>query len=478
MKKNDEEKFPLSEKYIDFLKHECSTEFLEGTTSAGKTTVAIPKFMFKIANYDGEKTSIIAGLDLGTIEKNIINSEYGLISIFGEYDKGGAIEYHAKGAKNIQLPHIIFHTPKGNKVIYVLGYDNKARWKKALGGQCYGLFIDEFNIADMEFVREAFMRADYRICTMNPDDPNKECYTQYVNKSRPIEKYKNDAPLELLSMLNEEKVDDWTWWYFTFDHNKSLTLEKKKKIIESVPIGTKLWKNKIKGLRGKSTGLVFINFDRKKHCISKEEAKSYLRENLETVQLNIKYRTKKDENEYFIHFTSALDTAYSSLSPDTIAMSFGGITNKGKYILLDERVYNNADLDEPLAPSDTVKNYIDFLERNRKEWGLAKNTFIDNADQATIQEFAKYKRQTGCIYVFNNAWKSKMKIIDRINTQLGWFKDECYFIVDDCINYCNELDVYSWKEDKDNEPEDKNDHMINSCQYSWIPFVNKIGVGK
>lgn len=314
---------------------------------------------------------------------------------------------------------------------------------------------------------------------MNPDDPNKECYKQYVNKARPIEKYKDDAPRELLNMLNETHMDDWTWWYFSFDHNISLTPENKKNIINSVPVGTKLWKNKIKGLRGKSTGLVFLNFDRKKHCISKEEAKAYLlQNNSDTIELNIKYKTQKEKNEYFIIFTAALDTSYSSLSPDTIAMSFAGITNKGKYILLDEKVYNNANLDEPLAPSDTVKNFVDFLERNRKEWGLAKNVFIDSADQATIKEFAKYKRQTGCIYVFNNAWKAKMQIIDRINTQLGWFKDECYFIVETCTNYCDELDVYSWKEDKDNEPEDGNDHMVNSCQYNWIPYVSKIGVKK
>lgn len=66
--------FPLSEKYIDFLEHDANAEFLEGTTFAGKTTVGIPKFMFKIMNYNRTKPSIIAGLDLGTIEKNIINS--------------------------------------------------------------------------------------------------------------------------------------------------------------------------------------------------------------------------------------------------------------------------------------------------------------------------------------------------------------------------------------------------------------------
>ena len=443
--------FPLSTKYIDFLKYIASAEFLEGTTSAGKTTVAVPKFMFRIANYKGTKPSIISGLDLGTIEKNIINSDHGLIDIFGEYEDGGKIEYNPTGKGKIRLPHILFHTQNGIKTIYVLGYDNKKRWQKALGGQYFGLFIDEFNIADMDFVREAFMRADYRLCTLNPDDPNKECFLQYVNKSRPIDKYKNDAPIELLSMLNEPHEKDWTWWYFTFDHNLSLTPEKRQDIIDSVPVGTKLWKNKIKGLRGKST---------------------------ETIQLNTKYKTKKEVGEQFIIFTAGLDTAYSSISPDTIAMSFAGITNRGKYILLDEKVYNNANLEQPLAPSDTVKNFVDFLERNRKEWGFARNTFIDNADQATIKEFDKYKRTSGSIYTFNDAWKAKMQIIDRINTQLGWFKDECYYIVDTCENYCNELDVYSWKEDKDNEPEDGNDHMVNSCQYSWIPYVNKIGVRK
>lgn len=78
--------FPLSEKYIDFLSYDASVEFLEGTTSAGKTTVAVPKFMFKIAQYLGTKPSIIAGLDLGTIEKNIINSDHGLIDVFGDYE--------------------------------------------------------------------------------------------------------------------------------------------------------------------------------------------------------------------------------------------------------------------------------------------------------------------------------------------------------------------------------------------------------
>lgn len=186
------------------------------------------------------------------------------------------------------------------------------------------------------------------------------------------------------------------------------------------------------------------------------------------------------KHEIFMWFSAAVDTSYSQKSPDTIAFSYLGITNKGKCIVLDEKVYSNAELDIPLAPSDTVKNLIDFLDRNKKEWGLARNVFLDSADQATMQEWNKYKRRNGCIYTLNDAWK-KMEIIDRINAQLGWmaFDDQtgiepCFYVLDTCSTYIHEMETYSWKEDKDNTPEDGHDHMVNSVQYAWIPYQGKI----
>lgn len=117
---------------------------------------------------------------------------------------------------------------------------------------------------------------------------------------------------------------------------------------------------------------------------------------------------------------------------------------------------------------------------NKKEWGLARNVFLDSADQATMQEWNKYKRRNGCIYTLNDAWK-KMEIIDRINAQLGWmaFDDQtgiepCFYVLDTCSTYIHEMETYSWKEDKDNTPEDGHDHMVNSVQYAWIPYQGKI----
>lgn len=453
------EVFPLSEKYLDFLKYKSSAEFLEGTTFAGKTTVAIPKFMFMVANDTSSKPSIIAGLDLGTIEKNIINSDMGLLEVFGDYEDGGLIEYNSTGKGKIRLPHILFHTDNGIKVIYVLGYDNKKRWKKALGGQCYGLFIDEFNIADMEFVRESFMRADYRLCTLNPDDPNKECYTQYVNKSRPTEKYKYDAPTELLKQLNASQTADWTWWYFTFDHNLSLTKEKKQQIIESVPVGTKLYKNKIQGLRGKATGLVF-NLSNK-NIINEKQA----------LYEDWKEKVPKKKRK-FIRYSIGVDTSYSSETHDKLVFEFVGITDDNKCILLEEETHNNKERKIPFAPSDVIPKLVAFAEKCKIKWGFSRYIFIDSADAGTIAEAKKYKRKTGCIYLFEGAWK-KTKNLTRVQLEQSWLNTNDFFIVETCTDYINECNVYSYTED--GQLEDKNDHSIQGCQYAWLPFKRLIG---
>lgn len=442
----------LSPKYKDFLKYKAPVEFLEGTTAAGKTTVGIVKFMFKVAE-SVKKIHIISGLDTGTIEKNIINKDLGILDVFGEL-----VEYNPSGKGEYSMPHLIYHTPSGDKVVYILGYDNKARWKKALGGQYGCLYIDEINIADMEYIREASMRCDYLMATLNPDDPSLPVYEEYINHARPTDRYANDAPPDLLNMLNAEPKSGWVWWYFSFDHNAGLPQAKKEQIISMVPPGTKLYKNKILGLRGRATGLVFSNFDRSRHIVNRNQL----------------LQAAFDKKIRFVQFSAGLDTAYSSKSPDTISMIFQGITQDRKLIVLDERVYNNANMSNPIAPSDTVRNFIDFLERNREVWGFARQVYIDSADQATITELKKYKRQNPCLYNFNGAWK-KTKIIDRINMQLGWLHTGDYLVCDTCRVHISELEAYSWAQDKDNEPEDRNDHTINASQYGFLPYVKMIG---
>lgn len=441
----------LSEKYKAFLRHDAPVEFLEGTTAAGKTTVGIFKFMLKVAE-SPKRIHILSGLDLGTIEKNIINKELGVKDDFGDL-----VEYWPSGHGEYTLSHLEFHSSGGTKIIFVLGYDNKTRWKKALGGQYGCLYIDEINIADMEYVREVTMRCDYLMATLNPDDPGLPIYKEYINCSRPLPEWAADTPREIMNQLNQPAKPGWVHWFFSFEHNLGLTAAKKAQIISNVPKGTKLYKNKIQGLRGRATGLVF---------------------NLEDWQIIAERKLRKqiaDEKTplRFILYTAGLDTAYSQASDDTFAFTFCGITACRKLIVLDVKTYNNRDLRKPLTPSDLPPLFEQFLEANREKWGFARDTYIDSADQATILECQKYKRNNGSIYNFLPAWK-KTKIIDRINLQSGWMAKGFYYVLDGCKPLIDELNLYSWQEDK-HEPEDGNDHCINSQQYAWLPYKDKIG---
>ena len=368
--------FPLSQKYIDFINtvNGVDADFLEGTTASGKTTVGAGVKFMNMVSRSRKKLHIIASKSTGTAEKNIIHSDNGILNIHKDAC------YYGNGDKNNKLPHIKFE----EKLIYVLGYDNKDKWENVLGSQFGCVYIDEINTANIDFVREISTRNDYMMATLNPDDPNLPVYKEFINRSRPYKKYKGDVPHEIMAELKEKPVPRWRYWFFTFKDNLSLTPEMIEKKIRSAPPGTKLHKNKIQGLRGKATGLVFPNFDRKEHVVPAAWIKQQIAEG--------KLQFKK--------FTAGLDTAYSTKSPDTIAMIFQGITMDRKLITLAEKVYNNAKLQEPLAPSDTAVKFIEFLERCRTEWGFARNVFVDNADQATQTELRKYKRLHGSMYSF------------------------------------------------------------------------------
>ena len=162
-------------------------------------------------------------------------------------------KYRPAGGGAHSLPHIAYR----DKIIYILGFDNKARWKKALGGQYGCVFIDEINVADMAYVREVSMRCDYLMATLNPDDPDLPVYSEYINHSRALPEWEGETPKEIRQMMKEAPKPAWVHWFFSFNHNLSLTEEKHAQIILNVPTGTKLYKNKIQGLRGRATGLVF-----------------------------------------------------------------------------------------------------------------------------------------------------------------------------------------------------------------------------
>src|SRR5699024_1282983 len=138
----------------------------------------------------------------------------------------------------------------------------KSRWEKVIGGQYGTVLIDEINTSDMEFVREILIRYDYLLATLNPDNPELDIYKELVNRSRPTREYINDTHDSILEELVEPEEEGWVHWFFSYEDNPALTDDKRRSLLTGVPKGTKQYKNKILGERGKAEGLVFPNFGR------------------------------------------------------------------------------------------------------------------------------------------------------------------------------------------------------------------------
>lgn len=451
--KISESMFPLSQKYKDFLRHtNVEMEFMEGTTKAGKTTVGAFKFMLQVAK-SPKRQHILAGYDFGTLEQNILDSEMGLFDLLGDTQpfSAGILKYYPRGNKVSSKSHLELYMgkEKESKIIYLIGYGDKSKWKRALGAQYGCVMIDEINIADMDFVREVAIRSQYLLGTLNPDDPELPVYNEFINQATPIEKWMKDTPKEILKYLNDEPKAKWTHWFFDFKDNHSLSQEEIDRTIGNAPVGTKLYKNKILGLRGRSEGLVFSNFSYENNVITEEEARKHK----------------------FIQYAVGVDTAYSPNGDDTVAFMYLGITQEGRIIVLEEMVDNNKTTDKPFAPSDIANRLVDFVSSNVNKWGATRSVFIDSADQATITELRKLKRTRPNSFKFMNSDKS-VKIIDRVNYQLGWLESGDYLVVNHCNTHIHELNNYSWEGDI---PEDRNDHTINAVQYGFIPYISKIG---
>jgi hypothetical protein len=437
---------PLSQKYIDFINAtNVFVEFLEGTTSSGKTTIGAGVKFMRMVSANPKKFHVIAAETVGKAEATIINQTNGILDIHSN------ATYYGNGTKNQKIPHIDFE----GQTIFVLPYGDAARWKMILGAQFGCVYIDEINIANIEFLREIITRCDYLLATCNPDDPNKPVYKEFINRSRPFKKYTQDVPPSILEELVEPAVPGWKYWFFSFEDNASMTPETIMKKKMASPPGTKNHKNKILGLRGRSEGLVFQVFNAKEHCISKREL--------------LKKIEKKEV--VFKKFSAGLDTSYSTKTKDMISMVFIGITTDGVCYVLDNMAHNNK-IDEIWGPSDTVQKYIEFVEKNRKEWGEIRSIWYDCADAGFQAEWIKYKRKHGTLYKMNGSWKIPLR--ERIDLQSEWLTQGYFYVVDSCSSYIEEMNSYSWS-DKDGVPEDANDHNINACQYAFIPNIPMIG---
>lgn len=444
----------LSPKQKDFLMYKTNVECLEGQTYGGKTTIGAIKFILRV-KASRKMQHVISGLDLGTIEKNIITKEMGILDYYGERE----VKYFSNGNMNSNLPHLEVNSLHGLKIVFLFGYADSARWKKVLGGQ-YGCgLIDECNTADMDLVRELAMRCDYIMMTLNPDNPTLPIYKEYINHCRPLEKYKNDEPESIMKqLLSEEAKEGWVHWYFKMDDNPILTPEKKQKIIDNVPKGTRTYKAKIEGIRAVMENAIVDIPDEK------------------IISLDTALEMVKREGVY--HIFIGCD---SGISPgkDATAVTITLKTTLGHMVKLPsfERV--------PQIGSNTNSQVAQIIERWVDYWlnkfecfNLGIITFT--GDSAALTQDLLYEISFMTKYdAFKVESKDILRDTQRIISIIGT-PDYLYIVNDGCHDPDNpsviindydplliELTNWVW-DSKTSKPKDGNDHTIDAFKYESL----------
>lgn len=309
--------FKFSRKSLDFIYCPSRIDILEGTARSSKSTSVMFKFGLRV-NASSYNQFFIAGASAGVARRNLINNQNGFMDMFrGQAHEGTNPKYGN---------HLIFIDTNGReKIIYIFGFKDKARWKSVLGSTLGGGVIDEINIADMDFINEVYRSVssidDFWLgATLNPDNPDKEIYEMLINKARPLKKWVNDIPREIIEELKRAKdiISGAVYWHFSFHDNPVMTPDKIAFLKSVYPVGSFYYNSKILGIRGVAEGVIFAK---------------YLNDTFFSKNIEVVYKAKKqlmDEIEYsiktnqYIRYSVGVDLGNNEIKRGTV-LSFTGI---------------------------------------------------------------------------------------------------------------------------------------------------------
>jgi len=320
--KTTEQPFYFSKKSLDFISYPSKIDIAEGTARSSKSTSMMFKFglFVEMSTYN---QFFIAGNTAGVARRNLINNQNGFMDMFrGNLREGTNPKYSN---------HLIFTDTKGReKIIYIFGFKDKSRWEAVLGATLAGGVIDEINTADMNFINEVFRSiasvSKYWLgATLNPDNPDKDIYTQLINRARPLKRWVWDIPQEILEELKREKSirKGAVYWHFNFNDNPGMTEEKIEDFKDAYPLGSFYYNSKILGIRGVAEGVIFGK---------------YLTNDFFSKQIEVVFDARKqtmDEIEYklkanqFIRYSIGVDLGNNDIKKGTI-LTFTGIERRFK----------------------------------------------------------------------------------------------------------------------------------------------------
>ena len=361
-----------------------------GAKRSGKTFILTYAFINHIAKYKNKGYSfILGGTNQASIRRNVLDD---LEKILGH---------------DIKLKSDNHFRMFGNK-IYCFDGANADSYKKLRGFTSFGAFLNEATTLHDTFIKEAISRCSGEGARIymdtNPENPTHTVKVDYIDKDG--QRLKN-------GQLNIKSFS------FTIFDNTFLNDEYIESIIASTPSGM-FTDRDIYGNWVASEGVVYKDFNKNIHYISKAEAK------------------KKQYKKYFV----GVDFGWEHYG----AMVVVGKTTNDEYVLLREYAYKHKHIDE----------WIDIANSIKKEYG---NIFF----------YCDYSRPDYINKLASKGIKginANKEVLQGISTISKLFKTNKLFVVKENINLFNiEIYNYIWAKGKD-EPIKKNDDIMDSLRYA------------
>lgn len=310
--------FQFSKKSLDFIGYPSLIDICEGTARSSKSTSMMFKLGLRV-NASNYNQFFIAGNTAGAARRNLINNQNGFLDMF----KGNVRE----GTNPKYGNHLIFtDTNLREKIIYIFGFKDKSRWEAVLGSTMGGGVIDEINTADTDFISQIFRSVssvdNYWLgATLNPDNPDKDIYSDFINKTRPLKRWMHDIPDGIIQELKTQKdiLPKAVYWHFNFNDNPTMTEAKVENYKRFYPPGSFYYNSLILGLRGVAEGAIFGK---------------YLTNDFFSKQIEVVFNANKqmmDEVEYklktnqYARYSVGVDLGNNEIKKGTV-LTFTGIT--------------------------------------------------------------------------------------------------------------------------------------------------------
>ena len=359
-----------------------------GAKRAGKTYILMLAFMGLVAKYKNMGLSfIIGGASISTIRRNILN------------DMELLLGREIKLAKDNSF--LLF----GNK-IYCLYGANSDSWKAARGFTSAGALLNEATALHDSFIKEVISRCSYEGARIyidtNPENPTHTVKKDYIDKDG--------------QRLDNGQLNIKVFNFTLFDNN-TLSSEYVESIMKSTPSGM-FTDRDIYGLWVNAEGIVYQDFDAKKHYISREKADKF----------------------NYDKWICGVDWGYEHFG-SIVLIGFEG----EKKVLYREYAYQHKEIDF----------WVDIAKKIKKEYGNI-SFWCDSARPEHIQRF----RREGI-----RAFEADKAVLSGIECVSRSIKTDSFYVVDDVKRFKDEISLYTWNE-KTGEPVKQFDDVLDSVRYA------------